>query len=178
MDSRPGPRLPASRASGGGEDTPSYAPPAGEEESGPRVDVERPDALPLVPRGDDPARRQARREALPILPLPPGAEYRRESCKQKMKRAKEAEAAMLGFVSRIMKDPGRILLGMNALTEQRRSEMRGDPEREARAWLERLGEGEQERRGYLRLAAKGRMSDAELDGVLAELEETRQTAER
>jgi site-specific DNA recombinase len=107
-----------------------------------------------------------------------GAEYRRGSCKQRMKRAEEAEEAMWGFVSRVMKDPGRILLGMDALIEQRRSEMRGDPEREARAWLERLAEVDQERRGYLRLAAKGRMSEAELDGALAELEETRQTAEK
>ena len=55
-----------------------------------------------------------------------GAEYRRGSCKQRMKRAKEAEEAMWGFVSRIMKDPGRILVGMDALIEQKHSEMRGD----------------------------------------------------
>ena len=110
--------------------------------------------------------------------MPSGAEYRRGSCKQRMKRAKEAEEAMWGFVSRIMKDPGRILVGMDALIEQKRSEMRGDPEREAKAWLERLAEVDQERRGYLRLAATGRMSEAELDVAIAELEETRQTAER
>ena len=107
-----------------------------------------------------------------------GAEYRRGSCKQRMKRAKEAEEAMWGFVSRMMKDPGRILVGMDALIEQKRSEMRGDPEREAKAWLERLAEVDQERRGYLRLAATGRMSEAELDAALAELKETRQTAEK
>ncbi len=107
-----------------------------------------------------------------------GAEYRRGSCKQRMKRAKEAEEAMWGFVSRLTKDPGRILFGMDALIEQKRLEMRGDPEREARAWLERLAEVDQERRGYLRLAAYGRMSDVDLEGALAELEETRQTAER
>ncbi len=107
-----------------------------------------------------------------------GAEYRRGSCKQRMKRAKEAEEAMWGFVSRIVKDLGRILVGMDALIEQKRSEMRGDPEREAKAWLERLAEVDQERRGYLRLAATGHMSEAELEVAIAELEETRQTAER
>ena len=107
-----------------------------------------------------------------------GAEYRRGSCKQRMKRAKEAEEAMWGFVSRIMKDPGRILVGMDALIEQKRSEMRGDPEREAKAWLDRLAEVDQERRGYLRLTATGRMNEAELDAALTELEETRQAAER
>jgi hypothetical protein len=44
--------------------------------------------------------------------------------------------------------------------------------------LEKLAEVEQERRGYLRLAAKDRMTDAELDGALGELEETREAAER
>ena len=37
---------------------------------------------------------------------------------------------------------------------------------------------DQERRGFLRLAAKGRMTDEDLDTELAELEETRRTAER
>jgi hypothetical protein len=34
------------------------------------------------------------------------------------------------------------------------------------------------RRGYLRLAAKGRMTDEDLDEALAELEETREAAQR
>ena len=44
-------------------------------------------------------------------------------------------------------------------------------------WLEKLAELEQERRGYLRLAAKGHMSDDDLAEALAELEDTRATAE-
>ena len=38
--------------------------------------------------------------------------------------------------------------------------MREDPEQEARAWLEKLSEVDQERRGYLRLAAKRRTTSA------------------
>ena len=53
----------------------------------------------------------------------------------------------------------------------------GDPEREAKAWLDKLAEVDAKRRGYLRLAARGSISDAELDEALAELEETRSTAE-
>jgi hypothetical protein len=53
----------------------------------------------------------------------------------------------------------------------------GDPDQEATSWLEKLSEVEQERRGYLRFAAKGHMTDEELDEELAELEETRMTAE-
>jgi multidrug resistance efflux pump len=56
--------------------------------------------------------------------------------------------------------------------------MRGDPEREAKAWLDKLAETDRERRGYQRLAAKGLVTDEELDEALAELEETRATAKR
>ena len=104
-------------------------------------------------------------------------DYGRHSCKQRMERAQKAEEAMWAFVSRVMKDPERILVGMDALIERKRAEMRGDPDREAASWLERLAEVDQERRGYLKLAAKGRMSEEELDEALAELEETRRTAE-
>ena len=55
--------------------------------------------------------------------------------------------------------------------------MRGDPDQEAASWLEKLSEVEQERRGYLRFAAKGHMTDEELDEALAELEEMRMLAE-
>ena len=104
-------------------------------------------------------------------------DYGRNSCKQRMEQAQKAEAAMWEFVSRVMKDPERILAGVDALIERKRVASRGDPERDAKAWLERLAEVDQERRGYLKLAAKGHMSEEELDEVLAELEETRQTAE-
>jgi hypothetical protein len=56
--------------------------------------------------------------------------------------------------------------------------IRGDPEREAKAWLQKLSEIDQERRGYLRLAAKGYITDDELDEILAELEDTREAAEK
>ena len=62
--------------------------------------------------------------------------------------------------------------------EERLKGTRGDPGREAKAWLDKLTEAENERRGYLRLAAKGRMRDEELDRALAELEETCAVAER
>jgi hypothetical protein len=83
---------------------------------------------------------------------------------------------MWEFVSRVLKDPGRILVGMDALIDRKRAELRGNPEREAKAWLERLAEVDRERRGYLKLAATGRMSEEELDEALAELQETRRTA--
>jgi hypothetical protein len=80
------------------------------------------------------------------------------------------------LISGLLKDPERLRRGLDEMVEQERAGMRGDPEQEAAVWLQKLSEVEQERRGYLRFAAKGHMTDEELDEALAELEETRTTA--
>jgi hypothetical protein len=64
------------------------------------------------------------------------------------------------------------------MIELERGTVRGDPDKEARTWLDKLAEADTERRGYLRLAAQGRMTDEELDEALAALEESRAEAER
>src|SRR5215204_3344534 len=92
-------------------------------------------------------------------------------------RAADAEAAVWDLISRLLKNPERLRAGLDEMIEQERAGMRGDPDQEAASWLEKLSEVEQERRGYLRFAAKGHMTDEELDEALAELEETRMTAE-
>jgi hypothetical protein len=74
-------------------------------------------------------------------------------------------------------EPDPSWAGLDEMIEQERAGMQGDPDQEAGAWLEKLSEVEQERRGYLRFAAKGHMTDGELEEALAELEETRMTAE-
>jgi flagellar motility protein MotE (MotC chaperone) len=56
--------------------------------------------------------------------------------------------------------------------------LHGNSEREAKVWLDKLAEADEERRGYQRLAAKGLMTDGELNRALAELEETHETARR
>jgi uncharacterized membrane protein len=82
------------------------------------------------------------------------------------------------LISRLLKDPERLKAGLEEMIEQERAGLRGDPDQEAKTWLEKLSEVDQERRGYLRLAAKGHLTDEELDEALAELEDTRQTAEK
>ena len=82
-----------------------------------------------------------------------GVDYNRNSCNQRMERAEKAEEAMWEFVSRTMKDPGRIAVGMDALIEQKRAAMHGDPTREAKAWLEKLSEVDQ---GAPRIPEAGR----------------------
>jgi site-specific DNA recombinase len=93
-------------------------------------------------------------------------------------RAERSEAAVWEFISGLLKDPERVRVGLEAMIEQERSGMRGDPDQEAASWLEKLSEVSQERRGYIRLAAKGQITDGELEEALAELEKTRAIAER
>jgi site-specific DNA recombinase len=93
-------------------------------------------------------------------------------------RADEVEPRVWELISRLLKDPERLKAGLEEMIEQERAGLRGDPDQEAKTWLEKLSEVDQERRGYLRLAAKGVLTDEELDEALAELEDTRETAEK
>jgi site-specific DNA recombinase len=97
---------------------------------------------------------------------------------KKHNRAEQAEAAVWELISGLLKDSERLRIGLDAMMEEERAGMRGDPEREAATWLAKLAEVGQERRAYLRLAAKEQMTDEELEEALADLEDTRATAER
>ncbi len=96
---------------------------------------------------------------------------------RKNHRADNLEPRVWDAVSTILQDPEQLRADLEAMIELERDGLRGDPEKEARAWLEKLTEADAERRGYLRLAAQGRITDAELDEALAELERTRTQAE-
>jgi hypothetical protein len=93
-------------------------------------------------------------------------------------RAEKLEHRIWELVSDLMKRPEQLRADLERMIELERESRRGDPEREAKAWLEKLAKADQERRGYLRLAAKGRMTDEDLDRELVELEEIRRIAER
>jgi site-specific DNA recombinase len=99
-------------------------------------------------------------------------------CHRKCHRADQVEPRVWDLISGLLKDPERLKAGLEVMIEQQRAELRGDPDQEAKSWFGRLAEVDQERRGYLRLAAKGRLNDEELDEVLAELEDARETAEK
>jgi hypothetical protein len=81
-------------------------------------------------------------------------------------------------VCSILQDPEQLRADLEAMIELERGGLRGDPEKEARAWLEQLAEADTERRGYLRLAAQGRITDSELDEALAGIEDAHSRAER
>jgi hypothetical protein len=93
-------------------------------------------------------------------------------------RADNVEPMVWDFVSGLLRDPERVQAGLEAMIEREREGMRGDPDSEAKVWLDKLAEVDEERRGYQRLAAKGLMTDEELDSALVELDQTYETARR
>jgi hypothetical protein len=94
-----------------------------------------------------------------------------EACShRKCHRAEELEARVWNLIAGLLKDPGRLKAGLEEMIAHERAGLRSDPDQEAKTWLEKLSEVDQERRGYLRLAAKGVLADEELDEALAELE--------
>lgn len=102
-----------------------------------------------------------------------------EGCSnRKHHRADKLEPQVWEFVSRLLKDPEQLRADLERMIELEREGMRGDPDRETKAWLEKLAEVERKRSGYIDLAADGIMNRDELRAKLAALEETRATAQR
>jgi hypothetical protein len=97
---------------------------------------------------------------------------------RKLLRAEEAEEEVWRFVSSLLQDPERLRLGLDAMIEEQRKAMRGDPEREARAWLRKLEEVDLQRRRAQDLAIQGLLDPDELRARLGELQDTREAAER
>jgi site-specific DNA recombinase len=107
------------------------------------------------------------------------ANRRKEACpNNKSIRSDKAHPDVWDLVAGLLSDPERLRKGLDAIIEEQRGSLRGDPEGEARTWLERLAALDRKRSGYLDLAAEGIMDRDELRAKLAELQEDRETAER
>jgi site-specific DNA recombinase len=92
--------------------------------------------------------------------------------------ATKLEEQVWGFVRALLLNPDELRSDLDRAIELERDGSRGDPEAEAKHWLGKLSEVDEERRGFLRLAAKGHLADEELDEELAALDEARKIAER
>lgn len=92
-------------------------------------------------------------------------------------RVEELEEQVWEFVSSLLKDPAVLSRGLRRLIEQEKSSLRGDPEKEAKAWLEKLSAIERKRSGFQEMAAEGLMSLSELKDKLTQLNEEREAAE-
>lgn len=99
-------------------------------------------------------------------------------CTQKRHhRADDLEAAVWEFVSGLLSDPERLREGLDEMIQAERAEMRGDPEQEAGAWLEKLAAVDSKRSRFQDMAAEGHITFSELGTKLRELDETREIAE-
>jgi hypothetical protein len=93
--------------------------------------------------------------------------------------ARRLEARVWNLVSDTLKDPVQLRTDLNAMIEQERNARRGgDPEREVKVWLEKLAEVDRKRSAYQDQQAEGLLGLNELRAKLADLEETRKTAQR
>ena len=92
--------------------------------------------------------------------------------------AADLETRIWGAISGILRDPERLRADLDTMIEQERSGRRGDPGMEARLWADKLAEVDRKRARYQEMAAAELITFEELRIRLAELSETRETAER
>jgi site-specific DNA recombinase len=92
--------------------------------------------------------------------------------------AEKLEAGVWEAVRGLLTDPGRLRIGLNAMIEQERAGVRGDPDEELQMWAEKLAELRSKRERYQEMAADDLLTFDELRARLAALDAARKTAER
>jgi hypothetical protein len=98
--------------------------------------------------------------------------------KIKMRRAAKVEAQVWETISGLLKDPEQLRADLDKMIELERNSMRGNPDREQKAWLDKLAEVDRKRARYQEMAAVDLITFDELRVRLAELDDTRSIAER
>jgi site-specific DNA recombinase len=97
---------------------------------------------------------------------------------RKCHRGERVESRVWEAVSGILKDPEQLRADLDAMIEMERGSVRGDAGEEASLWADKLYEVERKRARYQEMAASDLITFDELRSKLAELGETRDTAER
>jgi site-specific DNA recombinase len=100
-----------------------------------------------------------------------------ECTHRKNHRALDTEGRVWDLISGLLKDPERLRAGLDEMIEAERAGMRGDPEEEALAWLDKIAARDSKRSRYQDMAAEGHITFDELGAKLRELEEQRARAE-
>jgi len=100
-----------------------------------------------------------------------------ECTHRKNHRAPDLEGRVWDLISGLLKDPERLRVGLDEMIEAERAGMRGDPEAEALAWLDKIAVLDSKRSRYQDMAAEGHITFAELGAKLQELEGQRTRAE-
>jgi hypothetical protein len=82
-------------------------------------------------------------------------------------RVIETEDLVWRFVHGLLTDPHRLRRGLDAMIEEKRRGLRGDPDREARLWLQRIADADRQRTRAQDLAIEGLLSPEELRSKLS-----------
>jgi site-specific DNA recombinase len=93
-------------------------------------------------------------------------------------RADKVEPEVWELVSGLLQNPEQLRSDLERMIELERDGLRGDPDREAHTWLEKLAEVDRKRGRFQYSYAEGVIELDDLRARLAELEEVRKTAER
>lgn len=103
--------------------------------------------------------------------------YGGDACEQSATwRAEEREAEVWNAVFERLTDTEQLRADLEHTIELQRQGVRGDPDAEAKAWLNSLAETDSKRTRYQEIAAEGLITFDELRSKLAGLEEARKTA--
>jgi Recombinase zinc beta ribbon domain len=106
-------------------------------------------------------------------------DYDYNTCQnRKSHRADRLEPLVWDYVSGVMKEPEQLRSDLDRMIELERRGTRGDPSKEAKLWADKLAETDRKRARYQEMAARDLITFDELGARLAELDETRKTAER
>jgi hypothetical protein len=82
------------------------------------------------------------------------------------------------YVRGLLLQPERLRAGLERYVEREREQMlRGDPEKEAKVWLEKIVAADRQRTKYQEMAAEELITFEELMERLGELAKTRRTAQ-
>ena len=101
------------------------------------------------------------------------------ACSNRKKlRAQETETLVWGTIRDLLTDPEQLQSDLEEMIEQQRRGRHGDPDREAKVWLQKMAETDRMRSNYQEMAAKNLITLEELEEKLGQLDETRATAER
>jgi site-specific DNA recombinase len=93
-------------------------------------------------------------------------------------RAEKVERLIWELVSDLLKEPERLREGLEEMIERERDGAHGDPDREAKAWANKLAEADHKRARFQDMSAEGLITFEELRAKLAALEDEREVARR
>lgn len=110
---------------------------------------------------------------------PTRRQYGKNSCPVGThRRAEKTEAYVWEAVREALTNPEQLRVDLERMIDLEREGMRGDPEQEAKAWVDALAKADRKRSAYQDQQAEGLITLDELSAKLAALEATRKTARR